>query len=155
DSFDLLHALLEGQAYRLASWRTAIHEINYRRFFDINDLGGVRMEEPAVFAATHTLVLRLIREGRVTGLRLDHLDGLFDPAKYLEDLQTAVLQEWADASNQAVKDQLRAWRETERKGDPSGPAARPFYVVVEKILSGNEALPDAWPTQGTSGYDFM
>src|SRR5262249_15409619 len=93
ESFDALHDLLEAQSYRLAYWKTAIHEINYRRFFDINQLGGLRMEDSAVFAATHSLVLRLIREGKVAGLRLDHLDGLFDPAGYLESLQTAILEE--------------------------------------------------------------
>ncbi|MGH7822841.1 MAG: alpha-amylase family glycosyl hydrolase, partial [Candidatus Binatia bacterium] len=89
-SFDLLHDLLEAQAYRLAYWRTAFHEINYRRFFDVNDLAGLRVEEPDVFEATHTLVLRLVREGKITGLRLDHLDGLFDPAAYLRRLREAV-----------------------------------------------------------------
>jgi (1->4)-alpha-D-glucan 1-alpha-D-glucosylmutase len=97
ESFDRLHELLEEQAYRLAFWRTAFHEINYRRFFDINMLAGLRMEEPAVFAATHELVLRLIRERKITGLRLDHLDGLFDPAGYLDRLQEAILLERAAA----------------------------------------------------------
>ncbi len=85
-SFELMHELLEGQPYRLASWRTAMHEINYRRFFDVNELAGIRMEEPEVFAAAHALTARWVREGRVTGLRLDHVDGLFDPAGYLDDL---------------------------------------------------------------------
>ena len=89
-TFDALHDLLEAQAYRLAYWRTAFHEINYRRFFDLNDLAGVRMQDPAVFEATHELVLRWVREGRVTGLRLDHLDGLFDPSQYLERLRERV-----------------------------------------------------------------
>jgi (1->4)-alpha-D-glucan 1-alpha-D-glucosylmutase len=158
DSFDSLHELLEAQPYRLAYWKTAVHEINYRRFFDINDLGGVRMEEPAVFAATHPLVLRLIREGRVTGLRLDHLDGLFDPVGYLEHLQTAVLRQWAVEGSEvspAFRDTLRSWWLAERHKDPAGPAARPLYLVIEKILSGNETLPTDWPTHGTSGYDFM
>jgi malto-oligosyltrehalose synthase len=86
-SFDELHELLETQAYRLAYWRTAAHEINYRRFFDINTLAGLRVEDPAVFDAIHTLLARLIREGRVTGVRIDHPDGLFDPAKYFSMLQ--------------------------------------------------------------------
>jgi (1->4)-alpha-D-glucan 1-alpha-D-glucosylmutase len=86
-SFDELHELLEAQAYRLAYWRTAAHEINYRRFFDINTLAGLRVEDPAVFDAIHTLLARLIREGRVTGVRIDHPDGLFDPAKYFSMLQ--------------------------------------------------------------------
>ncbi len=86
-SYDMLHELLECQAYRLAYWRTASDEINYRRFFDINELVGLRMEEPAVFDATHVLLKRLIAEGKVTGVRVDHPDGLFDPAAYFERLQ--------------------------------------------------------------------
>jgi (1->4)-alpha-D-glucan 1-alpha-D-glucosylmutase len=86
-SFDRLHELLENQAYRLAYWRTASDEINYRRFFDINELVGLRMEEPQVFEASHVLVKRLIDEGKVTGVRVDHPDGLFEPAVYFERLQ--------------------------------------------------------------------
>jgi (1->4)-alpha-D-glucan 1-alpha-D-glucosylmutase len=89
-SFDSLHALLEAQPYRLASWRTAMHEINYRRFFDVNELVGLRMEEPEVFEATHALLGRLVRAGAVTGLRLDHVDGLFDPLAYLRRLAEEV-----------------------------------------------------------------
>ena len=87
-SFDGLHELLENQAYRLAYWRTASDEINYRRFFDINELVGLRMETPAVFDAAHALLKRLIDEGRITGVRVDHPDGLFDPATYFERLQS-------------------------------------------------------------------
>jgi len=86
-SFDVLHDLLENQAYRLANWRTAVDEINYRRFFDINELVALRMEEPAVFEATHGLLERLVADGRVTGIRVDHPDGLLDPAAYFERLQ--------------------------------------------------------------------
>jgi (1->4)-alpha-D-glucan 1-alpha-D-glucosylmutase len=86
-SFDALHELLEEQSYRLAYWRTAAHEINYRRFFDVNTLAGLRVEDPVVFDAIHRLIGRLLREERVTGLRIDHPDGLFDPAKYFEMLQ--------------------------------------------------------------------
>lgn len=136
DSFDGLHEILEAQSYRLAYWKTASHEINYRRFFDINQLAGLRVEEPTVFATMHALVLRLIAEGKVTGLRLDHIDGLFDPAGYLDRLQEAI-------------------REQEGEEAPTESAtARPFYVLVEKILSGNEVLP-RWPVEGTTGYDFM
>lgn len=87
ESFDALHALLEAQAYRLAHWRTASHEINYRRFFDVNGLAGVRMEQPRVFDATHALLARLVADGRVVGVRLDHVDGLFDPEEYLNRLR--------------------------------------------------------------------
>jgi len=89
-SLDLLHTLLEAQPYRLSFWRTAMHEINYRRFFDINELVGIRMEEPAVFQDAHRLIFQLIREGAVMGLRLDHVDGLFDPAGYFDELTRRV-----------------------------------------------------------------
>ncbi len=126
-SFDRLHALLEVQPYRLAHWRTAFDEINYRRFFDINELGGLRMEDPRVFEATHRLVLRLIAERRVSGLRLDHADGLFDPATYFRRLQDAV----------------------------RGVRSDPFYLVIEKILGPDETLPEDWPVEGTTGYGFL
>jgi (1->4)-alpha-D-glucan 1-alpha-D-glucosylmutase len=128
-SFDALHALLERQAYRLAYWQVAADEINYRRFFDINDLAGLRMERPEVFHATHGLVLALASRGFLQGLRIDHPDGLYDPAAYLRRLQEALAG--------AV------------------PAATPpFYVVVEKILAPYEHLPESWPVAGTTGYDF-
>jgi (1->4)-alpha-D-glucan 1-alpha-D-glucosylmutase len=138
ESFDALHELLEAQSYRLACWKTAVHEINFRRFFDVNELAGLRMEDPDVFAAAHSLVLRLIREGQLTGLRLDHVDGLFDPSAYLDKLQTAV-----------------AWRDAGRGKEPAGPLQQPLYIVAEKILSGSETLPGAWPIHGTTGYDFL
>jgi (1->4)-alpha-D-glucan 1-alpha-D-glucosylmutase len=162
ESFDPLHALLEGQTYRLAYWRTAAHEINYRRFFDINELAGLRMEEPAVFAATHHLVLRLIREGKITGLRLDHIDGLFDPPGYMSKLQAAVLEEravalvGAEAERAEQRRQMVLGLQQADAGTPGrGIANIPFYIVVEKILSGSEALPDSWPVHGTTGYDFL
>jgi (1->4)-alpha-D-glucan 1-alpha-D-glucosylmutase len=127
-SFDRLDALINDQAYRLAYWRVAAEEINYRRFFDVNDLAGLRTEVPQVFQDTHRLILRLVREGLVTGLRIDHPDGLFDPRGYLRELQ----------------------RET--VGIES---TEPFYVLVEKILTGDETLPDDWPVAGTVGYEYM
>jgi (1->4)-alpha-D-glucan 1-alpha-D-glucosylmutase len=129
ESFDPLHDLLELQAYRLAYWRTAFDEINYRRFFDINDLAGLRMEDPRVFAATHALLLELIAKGQITGIRLDHPDGLFDPTAYFQSLAAAV---------------------AERTPDGSG-----VYVVIEKILGHGEQLRDSWPVHGTTGYDFL
>ncbi|HEX5727207.1 MAG TPA: malto-oligosyltrehalose synthase [Longimicrobiaceae bacterium] len=126
-SFDRLDALLDQQSYRLAFWRVAAEEINYRRFFDVNDLAGVRVEVPQVFQATHALVLRLVREGKVTGLRIDHPDGLFHPRDYLRDLQRETM---------GLEGRER------------------FYVVVEKILTGDESLPDDWPCDGTVGYEF-
>ncbi len=128
DSFDRLSALLDDQPYRLAFWRVAAEEINYRRFFDINDLAGLRPEVPRVFDDTHRLVLRLIAEGKVTGLRVDHPDGLYHPGGYLERLCT-------EASRAA--------------------GAQPFHVLVEKILTGEETLPEEWPVSGTVGYEFL
>ncbi|HEY1192159.1 MAG TPA: malto-oligosyltrehalose synthase [Gemmata sp.] len=160
ESFDALHDLLEVQSYRLSYWKTAAHEINYRRFFDINQLAGLRVEEPAAFTAMHGLVLQLIREGTVTGLRLDHIDGLFDPAGYLNRLQDAIFDrraaEFLPEGERTPEAQhaLAEWRRGECTERPDGAAARPVYVVVEKILSGGEALP-SWPSEGTTGYDFM
>ena len=127
-SFDRLDALLGEQSYRLAFWRVAAEEINYRRFFDVNDLAGVKVEAAQVFQATHRLILRLVREGKVTGLRIDHPDGLFHPRDYLRALQ----------------------HETAGIDPPA-----PFYVLVEKILTGEEPLPEDWPVAGTVGYEFL
>ncbi|MBB4636563.1 malto-oligosyltrehalose synthase [Longimicrobium terrae] len=127
-TFDRLDVLIRDQSYRLAYWRVAAEEINYRRFFDINDLAGLRTEIPRVFNATHELILRLVREGVVTGLRIDHPDGLFDPAGYFRDLQRHVVG--LDARDR-------------------------FYVLIEKILTGDEPLPESWPVAGTVGYEFM
>jgi (1->4)-alpha-D-glucan 1-alpha-D-glucosylmutase len=123
-----LHNLLERQSYRLAFWRVASQEINYRRFFDVNDLAGLRIEEPQLFDDAHRLVLRLLAEGRLQGLRLDHVDGLFDPAGYCAKLQAAV----AEAA-----------------------PGRPFWLLVEKILAQHERLPADWPVDGTTGYEVM
>jgi (1->4)-alpha-D-glucan 1-alpha-D-glucosylmutase len=131
-----LHALLEAQAYRLAHWRVAADEINYRRFFDINDLAALRIENPETFEDTHRLVLDLIGQGKLAGLRIDHPDGLYDPAEYFRRLQQRV---------SAL--QAPGWR----TGDPTD---RPLYLVVEKILSPDEQLPADWPVHGTTGYDF-
>ncbi|HET6762464.1 MAG TPA: malto-oligosyltrehalose synthase, partial [Longimicrobiaceae bacterium] len=127
-SFDRLHQLLEEQSYRLANWRVAAEEINYRRFFDVNDLAGVRVERPEVFQETHRLVFRLLREGKVTGLRIDHPDGLYHPRNYLRQLQF-------EAAAAGVE--------------------TPLYVLVEKILTGDEPLPAEWPVAGTVGYDWL
>ena len=124
-SFDALHELLETQAYRLSYWRTASHEINYRRFFDVNTLAGLHVERPEVFEATHKLLGQLLSEDRVHGVRVDHPDGLFDPASYFEMLQQ--LYEGAGA----------------------------LYVIAEKILSGRERLPSQWQVHGTTGYNFL
>lgn len=131
-----LHELLETQAYRLAHWRVAADEINYRRFFDINGLAALRMENPDAFDATHRLVLDLVAHGRVAGLRIDHPDGLYDPLDYFRVIQARVA-------------------ETRPRGSGHiGDEGRPIYLIVEKILVGDEQLPAAWPVHGTTGYDF-
>jgi (1->4)-alpha-D-glucan 1-alpha-D-glucosylmutase len=159
ESFDMLHDLLEAQAYRLAYWRTASHEINYRRFFEVNDLGCLRMEVPEVFEATHRLVLRWLAEGKVDALRIDHVDGLFDPARYLEMLQLAVARSWsADSSDfeASTDDELRAAlaRLRDERGE-RGLRSGASWLVVEKILSDGESVPEAWPVDGTTGYDYL
>ncbi|HUW97780.1 MAG TPA: malto-oligosyltrehalose synthase [Acidiferrobacter sp.] len=132
ESFDSLHQLIEAQAYRLAFWRVAADDVNYRRFFDINDLAGLRMEDPAVFGDAHRLIFRLLSEGRTNALRIDHPDGLYDPLMYFRRIQA-----WRD------------WRQARRdKGGKS------LYLVVEKILAEGEAMPPDWPVHGSTGYDF-
>ena len=131
-SFDRLDRLLASQAYRLAYWRRASQEINYRRFFDINELVGIRIDNPKVFEDRHAPVLRLMKEGAVDALRIDHIDGLRDPLAYLSTLRERI----------------------EEAGSAEGARAEP-YIVVEKIISGAEELPREWPVAGTTGYDFV
>ena len=138
ESFEALHELLELQAYRLAYWRVASDEINYRRFFDINELAGLRMENEAVFEATHRLVLDLLVEGKVDGVRLDHPDGLYDPAQYFRRLQ----ERYAQHAGIDVAP------------PEGGRPARPLYVLVEKITAGHEHVPESWAVHGTTGYRF-
>lgn len=161
-SFDLLDGLLGAQVYRLSYWRVATEEINYRRFFDINGLAAIRMEDPAVYDQTHTLLLRLIREKKVTGVRLDHVDGLYDPLSYLSQLQkscymqltragTATGPATSDAQAEGAENlESQYGRLLEKK-----PSYRPFYAVVEKILMKGEQLPREWPVFGSTGYDFL
>jgi len=130
-SFDHLDRILSEQHYWLSFWRLANEEINYRRFFAVSELVSLRVEDPRVFDASHDLVLRLAREGKVTGLRVDHVDGLYDPHGYLVRLMQ---------------------RLTGSEDENPSPG---FYVLVEKILGRDEALPPAWPIHGTTGYDFM
>lgn len=161
-SFDDLHELLEAQAYRLSYWKTAAHEINYRRFFDVNDLGGLCIEEDAVFDAAHRRVLRLLAEDKVLGLRVDHPDGLYDPGRYFERLQSSFARAWlarrlhpgAELSAEEER-ALEDWRAEQVKRDFRGPGARPLYVVGEKILTGAEEVDPHWAVDGTSGYDFL
>jgi (1->4)-alpha-D-glucan 1-alpha-D-glucosylmutase len=119
---DALDALLQRQHYRLAYWRTAQEELNYRRFFTVDTLIGLRVELDQVFADSHRLILELVAGGTVAGLRVDHVDGLRDPVGYLQAL---------------------------RRGTPGA------YIAVEKILAVDEQLPDSFPVDGTTGYDFL
>ena len=130
-SFDLLDGILREQSYRLAHWLLSLEMINYRRFFSINDLIGIRVEDPEVFEATQSLLFRLVEEKKVTGLRLDHIDGLNDPEGYFQRLQN----------------RLRSNTKSEEKNQ--------FYLVTEKILGDGEPLPQTWQVAGTSGYDFL
>ena len=117
-----LHSLLEAQNYRLAYWRVGNHELAYRRFFDIDSLIGLRVEDDEVFEATHRLILEWIDDGSIDGLRIDHVDGLFDPEAYLRRIRAIAPNCW---------------------------------VLVEKILEGEERLSPGWPVDGTTGYDFL
>lgn len=124
---DRLHVLLEAQHYRLCHWRLAANALNYRRFFDVNDLVGIRVDDPEIFDLVHRFVLSLVRDGLIEGLRLDHIDGLKDPTGYLQRLH--------------------------RKASAALGGER-FYIAVEKILGINEELPAEWPVAGTTGYEF-
>jgi (1->4)-alpha-D-glucan 1-alpha-D-glucosylmutase len=133
-----LHELLENQAYRLSSWRVAADEINYRRFFDINELAALRMENENTFEATHRFVLALAASGKIAGLRIDHPDGLFDPDQYFQRLQ----QRYAQLAG------------VELVPGEDGRPPRPLYVVIEKIAATHEKLPETWAVYGTSGYRY-
>jgi (1->4)-alpha-D-glucan 1-alpha-D-glucosylmutase len=135
DGASRLHALLERQHYRLASWRTAAEEINWRRFFDINTLAGLRVEVPRVFEATHALIFRLYAEGMIDGVRVDHVDGLAEPRAYCRKLRRRLSA-------------LTAQR-------PAAAGHAPPLIWVEKILAPGETLPGDWLVDGTTGYDFM
>ena len=125
-----LHHLLERQHYRIAHWRLASSDINYRRFFDVNSLAGLRMEDARTFSRSHRLVARLIAEGRLDGLRLDHIDGLRDPFQYCQRLRRLV--------------------RAARRG-----TSRPFYLVIEKILGQDEQLRPFPGVHGTTGYEWL
>jgi (1->4)-alpha-D-glucan 1-alpha-D-glucosylmutase len=140
-SFDRLERLLQSEAYRLSFWRVAMDEINYRRFFDINDLAAIRVEDPEVFSAVHKLIFDLVRQGHIRGLRVDHPDGLFEPEKYFRFLQ----------------DGCKAWAAASKPEQPAmhNGMNRTFYIVAEKILSGNEPLRTEWAVEGSTGYGFL
>jgi len=134
-----LHGLLENQAYRLSSWRAAADEINWRRFFEVTDLAGIRVERDDVFDAMHATIFRLYRDGVIDAVRVDHVDGLADPRAYCRELQRRL-----------------EGLQRERAPTLSGPSrwTRP-WIVVEKILAAHEDLRGDWKIDGTSGYDFM
>lgn len=136
-SFDRLDELLSAQAYRLSYWRVAAEEINYRRFFDVNELACIRVENPIVFETIHQLLFELLRSGSVTGVRIDHVDGLQNPKQYLEALQQSYLGSASPAPEPDTHDMSE------------GP-----YLIVEKILAEDEKLRSDWPAHGTTGYDF-
>jgi (1->4)-alpha-D-glucan 1-alpha-D-glucosylmutase len=142
--FGLLHRLLQSQPYRLAYWRVASDDINYRRFFDINELAALKMENRRVFEETHRLVLDLVAQGKVDGLRVDHIDGLYDPHEYCQWLceEAKKSLSWEGEPSE------------EAHGEQSSPAADPFYLVAEKVLAGYENPPKNWLVQGTTGYEF-
>ncbi len=158
-SFDLLDELIARQPYRLAFWRVATEEINYRRFFDINDLAAIRVELPEVLQATHRLVLRLLVAGRARGLRIDHPDGLWDPPAYFRQLQErylAALQHEGGLAPEEGTEHERAWIDRILADSAAlSPPRWPLYVVVEKILADDEVLPEDWAVAGTTGYDFL
>ncbi|MFO0906528.1 MAG: malto-oligosyltrehalose synthase [Pirellulales bacterium] len=168
-SFDRLDQLLQDQAYRLADWRVAADEINYRRFFDINELAAICTENPHVLEETHQLLFNLLDEGVLCGLRIDHPDGLYDPRGYLAKLQERQFRrecrEWleqrwyGDAEQtierrQLVEQHACARYQADLQARRSD-ALRPLFVVVEKILAPDEMLPDHWPVEGTVGYEFL
>jgi (1->4)-alpha-D-glucan 1-alpha-D-glucosylmutase len=164
-SFDHLDRLLDSQVYRLAHWRVAADEINYRRFFDINELAAIRMERDAVFREAHRLVLALVAAGKVTGLRLDHPDGLYHPAQYFRALQRdryfqcvqARLAGGQEASpgNEAGLAEAARWFEDTCLANPRSSPCRPLYLIAEKILARGERLPGEWAVHGTTGYDLL
>lgn len=156
-SFDLLHLLLELQVYRLAHWRVSGEEINYRRFFDINDLVGLRMENPRVFAGTHRMLRRMLAERMITGVRIDHCDGMLNPRQYLIRLQLLYAAARVNGPDPAVplaENGISAEIQQVFSQNDWMYRKHPLYAVVEKILEPGEELPDEWPVDGTSGYDF-
>jgi len=180
-SYDELDKLLDAQVYRLSHWKAAADEINYRRFFDINELAAVCVEDPRVFEESHRLVFELLVRGDVDGLRIDHIDGLYGPTEYLRRLQwgyvralgPAVYESWAQTDAEARPAQTGAvgaaeppqapppWSEVEPAfceavaDSIERLVPVPLYVVAEKILGPEEPLPEHWLVAGTTGYDFL
>lgn len=159
-SFDLLDHLLNDQGYRLSHWRVATEEINYRRFFDINELAAIRMENPQVFREAHKLIFKLIRERKVTGLRVDHADGLYNPVEYLYRLQKGCfiqicLGEVKKEDESKLEEKIGRLYDEELSKNPTSPLRMPLYIVGEKILTKSERMPEDWPIFSTTGYVFL
>lgn len=161
-SFDLLDKLLEEQAYRLSYWRVSAEEINYRRFFDVDDLAAIRVDEPVVFEETHRTIFKLVGDGKLNGVRVDHIDGLRNPKAYLQHLQERYFVEFArrqlaempldaEAGGNLEARLLARFQQDQASGKPQMP---PLFVAVEKILGRSEDLPADWPVDGTTGYEF-
>ena len=164
-SLDLLDDLLSRQIWRLSYWRVATEEINYRRFFDINSLAAIKMENPVVFQKTHELLLKLIGEGKITGLRVDHPDGLYNPSEYMKRLQreSFLRVRLSDAEREKRK-KPGVTDETDLESQllkdyaemiVLDPQFKPFYIVGEKILIKGEKLPEDWPVFSSIGYQFL
>ena len=176
-SFDFLDKLLSDQAYRLSHWRVATEEINYRRFFDINNLAAIRIENTAVFKETHKLIFKLIKEGKITGLRVDHPDGLYNPSEYFHWLQRNCFFQRQVAYIKSLKKDIPPELIEDLKEEipifngPSDikseilqryneliagdPQAKPFYIIGEKILTKDERMSEDWPIFSTTGYVFL
>jgi (1->4)-alpha-D-glucan 1-alpha-D-glucosylmutase len=164
-SFDLLDGLLLRQIYRLSHWQVATEEINYRRFFDINSLAAIRVEDPAVFEETHRFVFGLIEGGCVTGLRVDHPDGLYDPSEYFDRLQRRCFAIAMRSHLKEVRQDVDlpygttyiepAISERYDEALKTQRHFKPFYIVAEKILGKGEIMPEEWPLFSTTGYVFL
>lgn len=165
ESFDLLDGLLSRQIYRLSHWQVATEEINYRRFFDINSLASIRVEEPSVFEETHRFIFDLIGTGKVTGLRVDHPDGLYDPSEYFDRLQRRCFSIAMMSHVEKVREDVdlpygKGYIESSisKRYDEmlqSESRFKPFYIVAEKILGRGEIMPAEWPLFSTTGYVFL
>jgi (1->4)-alpha-D-glucan 1-alpha-D-glucosylmutase len=158
ETFDALHRLLESQVYRLAHWRVSAEEINYRRFFDVNDLVGLRIEDPVVFAATQCLIRKLLANGTVQGIRVDHPDGLFNPPQYFTRIQMLFVASQCcgpEPVGSVAENGIELEVQTAFGQFANEQTWAPLYVVIEKILEPGEVLPREWPVDGTVGYDFL
>ncbi|MEW6410019.1 MAG: malto-oligosyltrehalose synthase [Nitrospirota bacterium] len=176
-SFDFLDKFLSEQVYRLSHWRVATEEINYRRFFDINELAAIRTEDPIVYRETHKLIFKLIRKGKVTGLRVDHPDGLYNPSEYFKRLQRDCFVQTRLGHLKRLKNDIPSGLYEKLKGEvplPTeqldigseimkqydemlllDPQVKPSYIIGEKILTKGERMPEDWPIFSTTGYVFL